>query len=253
MPGKLTADVVFCIDSSASMAPLFDALRANLGRFVEGLRSAGQSSVDLRVDFVSHTTSRLGDETVVRARSIHEHMLVDALYAPTAGSMQEAMPRLFTADLERFRSALAELTPVGDETNLVALDLCLDFPWRPADRCHRVVVLLTDEPLETGLLVDEQREHIRDLIEKIHALGVLLFIVGPQSVSYDALAAANRSTYDVVPDGGGLASVELGKVLNSIGRSVSASRASTGQRTARRALFGQDRWQESQLTGHSGA
>lgn len=251
MPGKFTADVVFCLDSSASMAPAFDALRRHLSTFVEGLRSGNQGSVDLRVDFVSHTTSKLGSEVVVRARSTHEPMLVDALYA--TGGQQSRASRLFTADLDEFRSAIGELVPAGDETNLVALDMSLDFPWRSAESCHRVVVMLTDEPLETGLLVEEQRSRIGELIDKIHATGVLLFVVGPQSPAYDALSAANRSTYDVVPDGNGLASVDFRKVLHQIGRSVSASRAVTAQRAAKRALFGQDAWQESQLTGHAGA
>jgi hypothetical protein len=250
MAGRGIADVVFCLDSSASMSPTFGAIRDHIMSFLGGLKSDGQAAWDLRVDFVAHSASDLSTGIVLRARSMREEALYSTMY-PSQGVPD--MGSLFTSDIEEFRSSLGRLKSGGDETNLIALDACLDFPWRTTSDCHRVLIMLTDEPLETGLLIPEQRAAVPALIEKIHQLGVLLFIIGPESAGYDALAAANRSTYDVVAEGNGLTSVDFGKVLNQIGRSVSASRTNAAIGTVKRALFGQDRWGTTSNQEYRGA
>ncbi len=239
MPGRGTADVVFCLDSSTSMAPSFRSTRDHIMSFVDGLRSDGQSTWDLRFDFVAHSASDLRDGIVFRARSIREQALYASMYPPGTAAPRAS---LFTADVGEFRAALDSLEARGDEANLIALDACLDFPWRTTDACHRVVIMLTDEPLETGLVIQQQRDAIPALIDKIHQLGALLFIVGPESAGYHQLAAANRSSYDVVGGGDGLSSVDFRAIMNQIGRSVSVSRVNRAAVPAKRALFGQDRW-----------
>ena len=112
---------------------------------------------------------------------------------------------------------------------------------------------MTDEQLETGLLIKEQLEKIPDLITKIHSLGILLFMIGPGSAGYEELSAANRSTYDVVPKGNGLARVDFKRVLNQIGKSVSASRAQVIRGSVNKALFGQNTWVSSSRTEMRGA
>lgn len=248
MPGRRVADVVFCLDSSTSMEPCFDAVRKHVVDFVEGLKSDGQTAWDVRFEFVSHATSRFGQQTVFRLRSIFEVNLQNALYGANGGG-----GRFFTTDLSEFRSAMSDLTAQGDETNFIALDFCLDLPWRTAPDCHRIVIVLTDEPLETGLEVAEQRAKVKELIEKIHGLGVHLFLIGPESAAYDELSMAGGSEYDVVSKGAGLASADFGKTLRQIGKSVSASRAQAVRAGVRRALFGQDRWAPTQVRAFGGA
>ena len=252
MAGKGIADVLFCLDSSTSMEPCFDAVRQHLVSFVEGLKSDGQFEWDLRFDFVSHSTSsfKSGSEIIFRAKSIYEENLFDALYK---NKSQENNAKLFTSSISDFVDKLNKLRAGGDETNLIALDTCLDFPLRPGSDCHRVIILLTDEPLETGLEIQEQLEKIPDLITKIHSLGVLLFMIGPDSAGYEELSAANRSTYDVVPKGNGLATVDFKRVLNQIGKSVSASRAQVIRGSVNKALFGQNTWVSSSRTEMRGA
>lgn len=250
MAGKGIADVLFCLDSSTSMEPCFDAVRQHIVSFVEGLKSDGQVEWDLRFDFVSHSTSSLESEIVLRAQSIYEKNLFDALYK---NNTQGNDAKLFTSSITDFVDKINKLGAGGDETNLIALDTCLDFPWRAGSDCHRVIILLTDEPLETGLLIKEQLEKIPELITKIHSLGVLLFMIGPDSAGYEELSAANRSTYDVVPKGNGLATVDFKRVLNQIGKSVSASRAQVIRGSVNKALFGQNTWVSSSRTEMRGA
>src|SRR5205823_8840036 len=129
---------------------------------------------------------------------------------------------LFTTDFTEVRSGLSHVTVFGDEAMLVALDLCLDFPWRPRGTCHRVVVLLTDEPLEANANAREQRRLVGTLIDKIHALGVMLFLVGPKSEGFEELAEADKSQYQqVTQTQDGLGTLDFARVLAHIGKSVS--------------------------------
>ena len=250
MAGRGVADVVFCLDSSTSMQNAFAQVRAHIARFASGLVAQGQVAWDVRYEFVSHSTSDYSTGMVFRARSVHEGNLFQRLYT---ADTQGPAPRFFTDKVDEFRQALESLTAGGDETNLIALDMCLDMPWRRAPDCHRVVIMMTDEPLETGLLIREQLDLVPQLIDKVHALGVLLFIIGPASDGYEALGMANRSVYEVVPRSKGLQTVDFAKVLGQIGRSVSVSQLQRADASAPRALFGQDRFVTVPARPHRGA
>ncbi len=223
------------------MVPCFDGVRAHVADFVEGLKSNQQMRWDVRFDFIAHSTADAdGGGVLIRTCSMHEDDPCEALYGQGAPSGQ-----FFTSDVEALRRRLAEIECMGDEASLIGLDFCLDFPWRPADQCHRVVVFMSDEPLETGAAVRHQKEVLPALIDKIQQLRVMLFIVAPDSPGYHELATANRSEYEVVEVGGdGLSGVDFKEVLSYIGKSVSVSMLQQGAAppTVQRGLFGQARW-----------
>lgn len=246
MAGRFSADVVFCLDSSGSMKPCFEALRDNIQSFVGALDGDSQGSWDLRLDFLSHRAGEHGQTGIHDFSTVHlddPNKVVKSLYG-----QREDSKSFFTSEVDSFRRSLMNLKAYGDEANFVALDTCLDFPWRESSACHRVVILLTDEPLETGVCVEEQKELIGALIEKLHALSVKLFLVGPESWAYDELCAADRSEYVVVDDGGqsGLTTVDFGKVLEVMAKSISVSILQTphGADSSKRGLFGQSSWTE---------
>lgn len=245
MAGRKTADVVFCIDASASMQPCFAAVRAHLVAFIDGLQSDSQTNWDLRLDFLAHRAGNTRNGSVFEFESISKQgiELVNVLY-----SQEDSEDAFFTTDAATFRRRIGELTASGDEASLVALDTCLDFPWRDAGNCHRVVIMLTDEPLETGIDVGIQKNRIPQLIEKLHHLRVKLFLVGPSSYAFDEIAAADRSEYQVVDnEQDGLATLDFSKVLEEIGRSVSVAslQTPTTPKIELRALFKQDKWTAS--------
>lgn len=238
MSTRGVADVIFCLDASDSMTPCIQAVKRHIVDFVSGLTSSQQGTWDLRLDFVAHAASVPSPGRVIYMhKSAREPELHDVLYLGRNG-------HLFVSDLGDFRQPLDGIRTAGDEASLVALDFCLDFPWRPANECHRVVIMLTDEPLETGVIPDRQAERLDDLMAKIQQLRVMLFIVAPESEAYNRLSAVQRSEYQPVESSGtGLADVDFSKVLGYMGRSVSKSALQGGAGKApKRGLFGQASW-----------
>lgn len=236
---KGVVDVVFCLDASASMALCIDGVRRNIGAFLDGLTGDTNRKIDCRIDFLAHSCDPTG--AIVRSASLRRQGvdLIAALYG------QKSDPAaFFTTDAAEVRAALDQVTVIGDEAMLVALDLCLDFPWRARAGCHRVVVVLTDEPLEENADAKSQKKLLGAVIDKIHALGVMLFLVGPKSAGFDELAEADKSQYQQVGQTqDGLGTLDFARVLAHIGKSVSVSvLQGIPDKPVKRALFGQDKW-----------
>lgn len=236
---KGVVDVVFCLDASGSMAPCIDGVRKNLDVFLTALAGDANRKMDCRMDFLAHSCGE--DGSLVRSTSLNKSGvdLITALYG------QSPKPEaFFTADREAVRRALNKVDVYGDEAMLIALDMALDYPWRPQAGCHRVVVLLTDEPLEANAIWPTQRAKLDAVIDKIQRLGVKLYIVGPASPGLDTLAEADKCIYQKsLQTHDGLGNIDFSKVLQQIGKSVSAAmlqgRPEAG---VKRALFGQDEW-----------
>lgn len=233
MSSSRTADIVFCIDASASMAPCFKLLQKSLGSMVEMLAD-GQGAWDVRFDFIAHSASENGVFRLETVRNLASVPVIQALYG---GSGEP----LFTSSIQEFTSRLAAVEMHADESPLFALDVCLDFPWRDSAKCHRVVILLTDEPFEQGAQMQWQKEKLPQLIRKIQDLKVLLFIVAPDSQVFDQLAQVDKSEYEVI-DGvnTGMANVDFSRLLAAIGKSVSVSNLQGSAPTAvQKSLYGQ--------------
>lgn len=133
---------------------------------------------------------------------------------------------------------------------LVALDYALDAPWRDSHDARRIVIFLTDEQHETTDSPDEHRKMIPQLVQKIAALKVMLFVVAPESDDYEDLCAVDRSDYQKISGDDGMASVDFMKVLRAIAKSISASQTPLGVTpTVQRGLFGQLTWVDGVWTG----
>jgi hypothetical protein len=237
MSTKGVADIVFCLDASGSMSPCFKGVKDHIGAFVAGLGTSAQVKWDLRFDFVAYNYALSGNGPAFQCRSVEHRSLLPALYP-------QAKQGLFTADLERFRNALSSVVPDGDESSLVALDCALDFPWREASSCHRIVIMMTDECFETGQELCNERSRLSDLIRKIQDLRVMLFLVAPECEVYSKLSEVDRCEFTVLQGANtGLADVNFKEVLGYIGKSVSVSQLQAPKSIqVERGLFGQGRW-----------
>ena len=241
MSTKGVVDIVFCLDASHSMQPCIDAVRRHVFSFVSSLEaSPNQRRVDWRVDFLAYAADQEGN--VFQHQSLHSSRMnvLDALY-PTPKSEY-----FFTRDLAEFQRGLEQIEVGGDEATLLALDVALDYPWRPRHECHRVLVCLTDEPFETNAARDMQLPRLPELLDKIQKLGVMLFLIAPESDVYSRIGDVDKSEYETVDEvGNGLQSVAFDKVLAYMGKSVSMAGQVSGQTKeprVRRALFGQDQF-----------
>lgn len=240
MAGRNCADIVFCIDTSGSMQPCRDAIISNLEKLLEGLKSDGQSYWDVRFDFLAfHNSIQSDGNAVHHLNSIKTGgvPLVNSIYHnPEPG-------KFFSQDVRAFKEALGKEPLEGEEMQLLALDIALDFPWRASSDCHRVVVLLTDEPIETGICVEDQICKLDDIISKIMKKRVKLFIIAPESPALYKLSMVDRCEYsDISESDDGLRTVDFSKMLQTIGRSVSVSQSYEGGTTTPMPTYDQLEW-----------
>ena len=237
MAGRKCADLVFLLDASGSMAPCIEAVKNNIGKLVDYFDSDGQTVWDIRLDFLAHAT--WNNLYHLQTHALTGLELTGAIYKPQTTSSS----RFFTKDVTAFQTALAAVTLQGDETTLVALDIALDFPWRPAETCHRAVICLTDEAIETGENVTFQKQQIDNLVRKIHSKRIKLYIIAPQSDAFDSLSMADRCEYEPVDaQNDGLRSINFSKLMEAIGKSVSVSQNTLSGSTEPKPLYGQDLW-----------
>ena len=261
MAGRETADIVFCMDASGSMAPTFEGVRNHVLDLLESLKADVQHSWDVRFDFLAystayHTNGKKG--MLFRTVSKTNMEVIDGLYKGSpAGFFASISLRclsqnaanggdsagFFTSDIDRFKSALKEVECRGDETTAIALDMAADFPFRDATTCHRVIILLTDELMEGGTNVQESEEKLTELARKIQDRRIALYMVTPQSDMYDTLSQIDKCEWTVVDDASdGLSNVDFGKLMQSIGKSVSVSQTSMSASIAPMPLFNENRW-----------
>jgi hypothetical protein len=247
MAGKRTADIVFCLDASASMEPCIRAVAQHLGEFISRFGEDPQTRWDLRLDFLAHRSGVASGHVLRTLNTYHagRDLLTDeALY-------HGGRDLFFTQDAAAVRTALEAVEVGGDEAPLLALDLALDFPWRADTDCHRVVILLTDETLETSLQLEMYAPRLPDLVRKIMSKRVLLYLATPDSAGWEQVASADKCHWTPVSEGRGLADVDFRKLLDAISKSVSKTLPSQTPAAEVGPLFGQDRFVRirGELTG----
>jgi hypothetical protein len=189
---KGIADIVFVLDRSGSMAPCIQAVRDHIIEFVTALGYDQRvTTVDWRLGFVAFDDS-------------------------------EFYVLQFTNDVEKFKSALMNISTGGSEFTLPALDVALDFPWR--DEAQRVLILFTDEPLSGGSMIDYQLSKFQDLMAKIVNLSVKLYYYGedcPHYTEFQKLPGSYVQVVDLHSQAMGVS--DFAKALEQIGRTISTS------------------------------
>jgi len=230
------------------MKPCIDGVKTHITSFLEGLKSDQQRTWDVRFDFVAHHTVAYEGGAIGHCHfSLHQNGSDnDAL---TSLYLSSSNGRFFTSDIDEFKRGLDKVEVLGDEGPLIALDTCLDFPWRKADECHRVVIFMTDEPFETSSAPEMEKQFLEELLQKTADLKILLFIVAPESPVYEELSEVDKSEYEVVEShSAGLADVDFRKLLSGIGKSVSVSTANQQgtpvEKEIKKGVFGQTGWSE---------
>lgn len=187
-PLRGRADIAFVVDASGSMSGVISELKTRLGDFVRGLEADRQVVVDWRV-------TSLGQDSEI-------FYLND-----------------FTVDHAGFAKGLERIEAGSDEYTLPAIDWAADLPWR--DNCHRFVVVLSDEPAESGANTSWQAGRLEELMAKLEALHIKLLIFAPASAVFEKMASWSGVTYRTIASGEALLGADLGELLAAIGRTVS--------------------------------
>ncbi|MCJ7525896.1 MAG: VWA domain-containing protein [Candidatus Aminicenantes bacterium] len=184
-------DIVFCIDISGSMEPCIAGVKQNIHGFIDLIEKDPEVTIDWRLGFLAHIS--LG-----------------------------FFVREFTTDVQEFRRALDSLQTGGDEANLPALDLCLDFPWR--SDAHKFVIMFTDEGVATGWEPEQSRSKVDQLMKKIMDIGASVYIIAidaPESDDYRRIATANKCRFIGIPASSNFKVVNFDEMLAKLGKSVS--------------------------------
>ncbi len=249
MAGRATADIVFCMDASGSMSPTFDGVRDHVFELVDSLKADPQYSWDVRFDFLAYNTAyNCGGNAGFVFRTVGKKNMevLDGLYRSAYDANGGASSGFFTKDIEQFKSALGNVECDGDETTAVALDMAADFPFRDSTTCHRVIILLTDEQLETGNASQETSTKLVDLARKLQDRRIALYMVTPQSDAYDTLSQIDKCEWTVVgDDSDGLRTVDFSKLMQGIGKSVSVSQTSTSASIDPMPLYDEPSWSDN--------
>jgi len=247
MAGKQTADIVFCMDASGSMDHIFSGVRDNVGKMLESIKSDAQIKWDVRFDFLAYSNT----DNMMRLHTLNYRGddVVNALYKGGAKKGlfpfgQGGEPSFFTSDLGTFKAELGKVSCAADEATCLALDIAADFPFRDSAMCHRVVVLLTDEPVDDGTFVTETSLKVMDLARKYQDRKIALFMVTPPCPTFDTLSQIDKCEW-TIDESRGLTRLDFGKLMQTIGKSVSISQTSQGGAEGVRPLFGQPGWSKS--------
>jgi hypothetical protein len=234
----INVDLVFVIDISGSMKPCIDKLRRHLDEVIKPLQGYA-SSISFGLVAMSVTPTEDGHLYNLQFVQNTGHSAVEMLYS----NHNDLRNEFFTENTTIFTEKLADLTPIGDEDMLLALDIAADMPFGPVANTKRVIAVFSDEPFEGGILGDSRNALIPELIRKLQQRHIQLFVAIPDSDAVQLLSGADRSEIELVAGGEGLISVDFKRLLLQMGKSISiTSLQSVKEPDYKKALFGQNTW-----------
>ena len=246
------ADVVFCLDASNSMKSCFDGFKTHIISLLEDYEP--KTGKTIRFDFMAHNCVKSEEGRI-------EHRHNSLYHNGTFEDGEDALSnlylkggnagRFFTSDIEEFKHGLEKVEVLGDSGPLVALDSCLDFPWRNVNESHRIVVFLTTEPFENSINAEMEKQFLEEIMEKIKDLRVMLFVVGPECPVYEALTEVDKSEFELVES----RSACLEAFIHGLSTSIFADFITPGygcvpgaqvlSKEVKRGVFGQCGWELS--------
>ena len=252
MAGRQTADIVFCMDASGSMCNAFSGVRNHVNKMLESIKSDLQMQWDVRFDFLAYSNT----SNIMKLRTVNYagRDVIDALYNGGAkkglfGFRQVPAEDFFTSDVGKFERELGKIECEWDEATGLALDIAADFPFRDSATCHRVVVLLTDEPINDGKFVQITNDRIMDLARKYQERKIALFMVTPPCPVFDTLSQIDKCEW-TIDESHGLENIDFAKLMQTIGKSVSISQTSQGGVGSARPLFNEKSWSKCRVDGN---
>lgn len=184
---KNKVDIVFVIDDSASMEPVIDGVQNNINGFIDSLQNSG-NKIDFRIGFELY-----GNELFTTCP--------------------------LTSDVADFKRTLIRkriYETGGGEITLLAIDMAADHNWR--DRCHRYIIIFTNEQLSTNDYYATQISKYDELLQKLKDLHIKIIFLGKDCPDYRRLKEVKHCSYEPIEN---YESVNYVELLETIGKSVS--------------------------------
>jgi hypothetical protein len=188
------ADIVFLIDVSGSMAPAIDALKANIGTFVESLSAGEGNNVspvrDWRARAVGYRDFEHDPEPFIDNPFVTD---VEALRAQLAGLRAEGGHD----EPESLLDALFRVSSAGQtEKGAQSLD---PAKWRYRSDAARVVVVFTDASYKPTMTIPEAAGGgIQDVVNAVINNRVILSLFAPDMPGYDELSQIDKSEWEAI-------------------------------------------------------
>ena len=189
------ADIVFLIDVSGSMAPAIDALKANIGTFVESLSKGEGNNVSPVRDWRARAVGYRDFEDTEAAPFVDNPFVsdVEALRAQLAGLRAEGGGD----EAESLLDALFKVANLGQtEKGAQSLD---PARWRYRSDAARVVVVFTDASFKPTMTIPEAKGGgVQDVTNAIINNRIILSLFAPDMPGYDELSQIDKSEWEAI-------------------------------------------------------
>ena len=188
------ADIVFLIDVSGSMAPAIDALKANIGTFVESLSKGEGNHVspvrDWRAKAVGFRDFEADAVPFVDNPFVAD---VEALRGQLGGLVAEGGDD----EPESLLDALFKVASMGQtEKGAQSLD---PARWRYRSDAARVVVVFTDASFKPAMSIPEARGGgVQDVTNAVINNRIILSLFAPDMPGYDELSQIDKSEWEAI-------------------------------------------------------
>ena len=188
------ADIVFLIDVSGSMAPVIDALKQNIGTFVDSLSKGEGNNVspvrDWRAKAVGYRDFEEDAEPFIDHPFVDD---VEALRAQLAGLRAEGGGD----EPESLLDALYRIANMGQtDKGAQSYD---PGRWRYRSDAARVVVVFTDASYKPTMSIPEATGGgLPDVVNAIINNRVILSLFAPDMPGYDEMSMIDKSEWEVI-------------------------------------------------------
>ncbi len=221
---KGVVDIVFLVDVTGSMQPCIDALKTNIGGFIDQLVSPTGNEASPVRDWRSRVVGYRDVEADGNAWFIDNPFVRDAALLKAQLASLEAAGG---GDIpESLLDALYKVSTCGQTDKNAPED---PLRWRYRSTAGRVVVIFTDAPFKPNMAIPEARGGgFQDIQNAVQSNRIILSIFAPDLACYNELGSLDKAEYIAVPGDSGLASFtgdrsNFQETLRQLAASVSKS------------------------------
>jgi len=188
------ADILFLIDATGSMAPCIDALKENIGHFIDSLTTTNQGNQSPVRDW-------RGKVMGYRDFEADGTPLVDNPFVRDPAALKEQLAKLQPEgggdEAESLLDALYTVATMGQTAKGQPEEA---GKWRYRSAAARIVIVFTDASYKEKMVMQGAAGGtFEDVKNKCHEQRIILSIFAPDLPCYDTLSTIQKSEYEPIP------------------------------------------------------